>query len=146
MFLSSGLLLTTIGQPSGPCFLDSYPMETFSAFSPSCLPHGFPPASQPPRPRNPKTCLCLFCPAIYCQNLYSPIRNNLRARSHKSLCLHADSLDLWDNQVLGACTLALQDTAKDQTSKIPLFSSFSLRYKLNTIIIIMKIIKCDIHL
>ena len=33
------------------------------------------------KPRKIKPCLCLFCPAIGCQHLYLPIRNNLGAGS-----------------------------------------------------------------
>jgi len=52
----------------------------------------------PSQPRNPKTCLCLFHPAIGYLNVYSPIRNNLGGtRPHSFICVYRQ-----DSLILGA--------------------------------------------
>lgn len=80
---SSMKLLPPRGQPSGPCFLDPYPVVTF--FSPHLPP---PSPSLPlslfsldPLGRNPKTHLCPLCP---CWCLYLPIGTNLALWSRGS--------------------------------------------------------------
>ena len=72
------------------------------------FPLGFPltffPA-HPPSLRILKLHVCLLlCSAIGCQHLYSPIKNNLGARSHSdsvSLGTICRLSHVWDNQVLG---------------------------------------------
>ena len=53
-----------------------------------------PPYSDP-KPRNPQASLRLFYPALGCQHLYLPIRNNLGARSHSFTWLYVQTL--WGN-------------------------------------------------
>ena len=103
-----------------------------------------------PNPRNTKPCLSQFCPAIGCRHLYSPIRNNLGTRSHSITWVYMQTLSSCGQPGLEGPHLALQYIATDKTSIIPLSSpikaSFSLRYKLNIIITILKMIRYDIHL
>ena len=75
---------------------------------PLLLPSWF--SSDPPRPGNPKTYLCFFCPAISCWHFYSPIRNNLGAGSQSITWVYMGQPSL------GGLHLALQYIATDQTS------------------------------
>jgi hypothetical protein len=109
-----------------------------------------PPGLPPTRSRNTKTLLCLFHPTIVYCHLYLPIRNNLEISSHRITWVYVQTPSSLGQPGLGGLHLALQYTAKDQTSIVPLFSpikgSFSLRYRLNIIITIMKFVRYDIHL
>ena len=49
--------------------------------------------SSDPHAGNSKPCLCIFCPGIDCLHLYSPIRNNLGARSHSVTWVYMQTLD-----------------------------------------------------
>jgi hypothetical protein len=95
-----------------PCCLS--PLFTFVfPFAPPLTPSLW--LSTNPKPGNPKLHLCLFCPAIGCQHVYSPIRDN-SGPDHIVSChlgLHVDSLG---QRGLGGPLLALQYTAADQTS------------------------------
>jgi hypothetical protein len=62
-YFPSVLLLTPLGQPSGPHFRDASPK--------SASPHHHP--CPKALPEKPKAHLCLFCPPIGCWHLYLPI-------------------------------------------------------------------------
>lgn len=60
----SGLLVAPITHSLWPLFLHSYPISPLFNFLSLLV------VSSDPKPRNPKPCLCLFCPAIGCRHHY----------------------------------------------------------------------------